>query len=564
MVTPIQKKKLKIALINISFGPSPILLVMHEMIKEKGHDSMFIHMPYLSTISRSDTGKKDEDIEKITDQLMEICGDADLIAFTCLTNTFIASSRFIETIKRRKNIPIAMGGIHSTAKPLECLEYADFACIGEGENAFMELIDRISEDGDVSYINGFYTKKDGKIIQNPQGKLVENLDSLPIPSFDLKNYYYLINGKIVCMENYRNDQSMLLHYFSRYYITVTSRGCPYKCKFCVNDVLKKLSPQYYGVRKKSPKLVIEELKRLMNIIKYPIIVGFADDDFFARSSEEMKEFSQLYKKEVGLPFFCSSTPHSMKEDKIKYAVDAGIYRLEIGIQSINDKTNWEIHGRAGLRKDVERAIKIVSPYRHKTKINYDIILDNPWEPEESVIETLEFMFTIPKPCTFAIFSLVPFPGTSMYKRANDEGLLKDQERMIYNNDMMFLKNNSLNTLVTLYGKYKIPTPFIRFGLKVRKIPPFKTILENSTVPLWKVYNFYEGLKMHIEDKNYKRVAHHLKAPVVALGNVIRRKIILQNGGDIKLTTETLEKKTKTTSELISDDSLIGIDIEKIS
>lgn len=527
------KKDMKVVLISNTYSPSPILLVIHEMIKQKGYNSFYIHIPiYKSNLPR-------EVYDKITEEIMPICKDADLIAFTCMTNTFIACTKIIQRIKKIQNTPIAIGGIHSTAKPLECLEYADYACIGEGENAFMQLIDAIVLGKDTKHIPGFYVNDNGKIIKNLQGDLIKDLDSLPTPSFDLKDQYFVFNNKLICVEDYKNDQEMLQQYFTRYYFMVTSRGCPYTCKFCVNDVLKRLNPQYRLIRKRSNDHIFKELKSMIQLLKYPITVGFADDDFFSQSLEQMKDFSERYKKEIGIQFFCSSTPHSMHEDKIKYAVEAGLHRLEIGIQSINDKTNWEIHGRAGLKKDVVRAINIVSPYRYQIQINYDLILDNPWETEESVLETLNFLFEIPKPCTFAIFSLIPFPGTSQYERAKAEGLLQDQEKIIYNNDIMLLKNNELNTLITLYGKYHVPVALIKTGIKFRKIQPFSTLLRKSTIPLWRFYAYYEGLKMSFDDKNYIAVRSYIRAPIKKIGKLVKELFYTKKKEGIVLTTETL-------------------------
>ena len=526
---------MKIVLISNTYSPSPILLVIHEMIKERGYESHYVHIP----VYKSDF--PEEFYDGIDNKIRKVYEGADLIAFTCMTNTFLACTKFIQRIRKNSNAPIAIGGIHSTAKPIECVKYADYACVGEGENAFMELIDRLAKNKDPEHTQGFYARKGKGIIKNQQGSLVKDLDSLPVPSFNLKNQYFIFNNKLICMEDYKNDQEMLRQYFTKYYFMVTSRGCPYTCKFCINDVLKRLSPEYRIIRKRGNDHIFKELKNMKNVLKYPLTIGFADDDFFSQSVEQMKDFSERYKKEIGnIPFFCSSTPHSMHEDKMRYAVEAGLCRLEIGIQSINDKTNWEIHGRAGLKKDVVRAISIASPYRHKIQINYDLILDNPWEPEESVLETLRFMFEIPKPCTFAIFSLVPFPGTSQYERAKAEGLLQDQEKFIYNNDIMLLKNNQLNTLITLYGKYHIPIPIIKAGILVRNVRPFSTLLRKSTVPLWRFYAYYEGFKMSIKDKNYVAIKLYMRAPFNKAYKVIKSKLIpKKEKNKIVLTTETL-------------------------
>ncbi|MFQ5531567.1 MAG: B12-binding domain-containing radical SAM protein, partial [Candidatus Nanoarchaeia archaeon] len=213
-----RNKKIKVVLISNTYSPSPILLVIHEMIKESGHESKYIHIPSYKHNMPS------EYFDNIDDKIRPIYEDADLIAFTCMTHTFLAAAKIIGRIRKYTEAPIAMGGIHSTAKPAECLELAEYACIGEGEMAFMELINRLSEGEDTLNVPGFYVKKDGEIIKNPQGKLVEDLDSLPIPDFGLTDQYFLFNGKLVHMKDHLKNQEMLRQYFTRYYFMVTSRG----------------------------------------------------------------------------------------------------------------------------------------------------------------------------------------------------------------------------------------------------------------------------------------------------------------------------------------------------
>ncbi len=214
----------------------------------------------------------------------------------------------------------------------------------------------------------------------------------------------------------------------------------------------------------------------------------------------------------------------MHEEKMKSAVEAGLHRLEIGIQSINDQTNWGIYGRAGLKKDVVRAINIVAPYRYKVTLNFDIIIDNPWESEESVLETLRFMFEIPKPCFFAIFSLLPFPGTSLYDKGQADGTLIDQQKQIYDSDIMIIKNNAINTLMVLYSKFNVPESFIKAGINIRNIPPFNFLFRYSTLPLWRLYAYQEGLKISLKDKNYIAVQHYLKAPLIKFKKMVEKTV----------------------------------------
>ena len=169
---------------------------------------------------------------------------------------------------------------------------------------------------------------------------------------------------------------------------------------------------------------MRELINVKRLFGKRIIIGFVDDDFCAKSNEEIKAFCNRYEEYVGLPFFCASTPSSINKEKIGALISAGLVRLEMGIQTTSDKINKEIDNMPVLMEKAVEAIKFLEKYRYKVDLCFDFILDNPWEKEDTLIESLNFILTIKKLVSILLFSLTLCPGTILYERGTKESLLK--------------------------------------------------------------------------------------------------------------------------------------------
>ena len=79
--------------------------------------------------------------DPILDQVAHLCKDSDLIGITLMTNYFDGAVQVTERIKRDSDIPVIWGGIHPTIRPEESLKHADIVCVGDGEDAILELLD---------------------------------------------------------------------------------------------------------------------------------------------------------------------------------------------------------------------------------------------------------------------------------------------------------------------------------------------------------------------------------------------------------------------------------------
>jgi radical SAM superfamily enzyme YgiQ (UPF0313 family) len=495
----LSKEKMKIKLIGLETIPSTFFQIMQEILKEEGHISNYLHLEL----------RKSSDFKEISKQLMEFCEGSDLIGISCMTNTypfFVKISRYLKKLK----IPIIVGGIHPTVKPIECLEHADYVCVGEGEEVIPELINRIQDNKRTDNIKNVWLKKDGKIIKNKLRPIIKDLNKLPVPKFNLKRLFYYHKGKI---KNLEENKYLISSYFTKYYLTMSSRGCPYQCSYCLNHCLIKIDPNFAKIRRRDKEHLISELENVKKILPRETIIGFVDDDFCAKPFEELKEICEEYKKRIDMPFICASTPTSINDDKIKVLIQSGLTRLEIGVQTISEEVNKNIYRRYVSKKQMFKTVKLLEKYRYKVMICYDFILDNPWEKDDTKIESLKFLLSIKKPINVFLFSLTLYPGTNLYELAKKEGIIYDDYSQVYKKNHVLLENNIINTLFILYVNYNVPKIIIKFLIKNRDFIIFKKVLGSCTYSILRIHNYYKGLKDSLQRGDKELRNYYLFAPI---------------------------------------------------
>src|SRR3989338_6396736 len=167
----------------------------------------------------------------------------DLIAFSISTTIYSWMKDTAKKIKSEFKKPIIVGGPHPTFFP-EVIndESVDIICVGEGEDAIIELVNKIEKGENITKIQNLWLKKDGKIYKNPIRHAIENLDSIPYADRDIYRKYSLFR-----------DQNVD--------VFMSGRGCPYNCTFCFNKGYNEL---YKGkgkvLRRRSVPSIIDEIK----------------------------------------------------------------------------------------------------------------------------------------------------------------------------------------------------------------------------------------------------------------------------------------------------------------
>lgn len=399
-------------------------------MKKHGHVTRLIFLPSFDRFYK----------KEVIEQVAHIVNDSNVIGLSCTCCTSDRAEQLIKSLKFLKKI-IVWGGIHATFDTTRCLDYADFVCVGEGEEAMLELIDAIEQNKDATKIKNVYTKKKNKIIQTPLRNVVIELDKLPFPDYDPSEKYVLDNKKIVLLkENHlrrkESKSGSFLEKYSRFSACIlvhTSRGCQHSCSFCFNSYLKRLyKNKGLFVRTRSAKSVIAELVSLRKSFPTLQYIIFSDSSFFLRSDKEIETFSRLYKEKIGLSFMCNSYPPSISDHKLRLLVESGLNYINLGVQTGSESLNKNIYNRQVRNTSVLEATKLINKYKSRLIPEYQIITTNPYEKEEDILKTINLLAQIPKPYNLFRANLVFFPGSILYYKAKKDGLIKERDNSCYN------------------------------------------------------------------------------------------------------------------------------------
>ena len=269
-------------------------------------------------------------------------------------------------------------------------------CVGEGEQALDELL----KNPQSTNIKNIWFKQNSQIIKNPCRPLIDDLDSLPFPDKDL--FYEIYPG-----------------FFEDYY-TISSRGCPFACTYCGNNVLKKV---YKGlgkpIRRRSPKNIVDELA-LAKKKYHPKRITFVDD-VFVQDINWLKEFSRLYKKRVNLPYAMLTHPSFLSKEITKLLKKSGCYFLLFGIQSASEKTRRETLNRFESNAQISQAAQ--NCHDANLKFSIDHIFNIPGEGLPEYKEAVKFYNSL-NPTIINAYWLQYFPKTEIVNIAVKKGVLK--------------------------------------------------------------------------------------------------------------------------------------------
>jgi len=385
---------------------------LSSFLKSKGHTTflffdpaifsgdVFINNHYLSKLF---------DVErKIVEKTIKL--KPDIVAFSAYSGNYRWCLRIAYAIRKLSDIPIVFGGVHPTAVPERVLanDCIDYLIVGEGEYAMLDLIEHLegSSKYNTNLINtaNIGLRHEGHIIVNSPRPYIRDLDSLPFPDKAL-----FFNKEPLL----KNDP----------YLIMTSRGCPYNCTYCSNDLYKTLyCDEKQHIRRRSPDNVIAELAYAKVHAKIRR-VNFMDD-VFASSKLWLEEFTEKYRTRIGLPFHCLVHPLSITKDIAKLLKEAGCDLVGIGIQSGSERIRNTIYERKESNEQIKQAISILKNVKLKVKVDH--IFGAPTETEEDLKKSLALYQSI-KPEMILTFWLTYYPQTAIIKKALELGVLRQKD-----------------------------------------------------------------------------------------------------------------------------------------
>ena len=331
----------------------------------------------------------------------------DLIAFSSTTHVFPFVQKYAAAAKKISKALIICGGVHPSVCPEEVLsdKNIDMVCRGEGEMALLELCQKMEKGESITNVENIWLKKDGKIVKNRVRPVILELDSLPFPDREIFDYPNL------------NFEKKGIGTF------IFSRGCPYQCAFCCEPTLRKLypNPQNYH-RLRSPQSAINEIKEVVK--RYPFIkfIRLDDDLLFARR-DWLREFVQLYQKEINLPFSTDMRVNLMNDELLTLLKQAGCHLLRIGVESGNDFILKRVLNKGITVKQIKKAFRMAKEKGLKTQA-YNMI-GLPCEGPKEILETIKLNAQIdPNLSVVSIF--YPYQGTYLYELCCQKGFFKKE------------------------------------------------------------------------------------------------------------------------------------------
>ena len=391
-------------------GPSENLAIEYfsSILIKEGHEVSLIidHQLFDSINLKNNFLKNLFDIKDIlVDQVIK--SKPDLVGFSIFTSEYQWALDFASRIKKRNpQIPIIFGGIHPTSVPEIVIneKNIDIVCVGEGEQALLELAKSLDQERKKHYyIPNLWFKKDGQIIKNDLRPLLKNLDDLPFP---YKDIFYVKAPP----------------FLRSYYLIMATRGCPYQCTYCANHVKFKV---YAGkgkyVRMRSVANVMKELtwakKRYpkMKMVSLP-------DDILPLNKEWMREFIGRYKKEINLPFLCYAHPRNIDLEMATLLKEGGCFWLNMGLQTASEKNRIKLLHRVESNDEIREAVK--NCHKVGLKFSLDHIFGIPYEGKKEYVEGLKLCNEL-RPSSMNVFWLIYFSKTEIIELGKKAGYINE-------------------------------------------------------------------------------------------------------------------------------------------
>lgn len=250
----------------------------------------------------------------------------------------IAASRQVHAL----GIPVVWGGVHATIMPTEVLkeEYVDFVVVNEGEETAQELAlmlaGRIPQNWAAVAGLAFKRDGDGFPLFYRERPFIQDLDDY-YPRWDL----------LPSVEAYLIPSGP----YTRAIPVYISRGCPFRCGFCYNEVVMKRT-----WRQHSDEFILNQIGWLQEHYQIEAI-DYADDYLFGR----IKPMQQLVEK-VGLPWSGQVRVQLLKPEFVQWMAKTGCQWVNIGIESAN-QTVLERMTRIKKRRRLSGGLAIWSNMR---------------------------------------------------------------------------------------------------------------------------------------------------------------------------------------------------------
>jgi radical SAM superfamily enzyme YgiQ (UPF0313 family) len=334
----------------------------------------------------------------------------DLVGFSVVTPQYAGSQRVAEAVREVTDAPILCGGIHATMAPEEILEDAcwDIACVGECEEALVELADRLEAGRSWADVRNLVFREDGRVVRNPVRPFAP-LGTLPKKDYALFDFQRMIDAK--------NGWVSLM----------ASRGCPFRCSYCFNHRMADIYRRDTGrtgrelgyVRTHPAEDVLDEVAYLL--ATYERIDTFIfDDDIFTLDKDYLRRVCEGYRRVSDRPFVCNAHVRFFDAETAAILKRAGCRMVKFGLESGSPRVRTQIMHRHMHNADIAEAFEAAQNVGLETSAF--VMLGLPGETLEDLDLTVELLAQI-RPSRFRWSIFFPFVNTDAYDMSREGGYI---------------------------------------------------------------------------------------------------------------------------------------------
>jgi hopanoid biosynthesis associated radical SAM protein HpnJ len=419
------------------------------------------------------------------DEVAPLAKDYELVIVHTSTPSFANDANFAARVKQENpNVMVGMVGAHTSVMPEDSLKRAravDWVSAGEFDYVCAE----IASGKPLNEVHGIAYRENGRVELTPQRPIIMDMDAFP----SVLDVY----KRDLTIENYFNG------YLDHPYVSLyTGRGCKSKCTFC-------LWPQTIGghlYRVRSVESVEAEMARAKTLFPQ-VREYFFDDDTLTDNLPRVEEIARRLGR-LDLTWACNAKPNVPRKT-LEILKANGLRLLLVGYESGSQKILNSM--KKGTRLDINRVFA-KNCHELGIKVHGTFILGIPGETPETIRETIEFACEV-EPETLQVSLAAPYPGTELYRQAQEAGWLEIQTGELV--DTHGIQNAALNypalTSTTMFES--VDEFYRKFYFRPRKMFSLLVgMLGDSRVRKRRFREGAEFFKFMRERKTSTQTVHH--------------------------------------------------------
>ncbi|WP_299120805.1 radical SAM protein [uncultured Winogradskyella sp.] len=319
----------------------------------------------------------------------------------CLTTMREAAFKMIK-IAKALNCKVIVCSSDSTDHYEKYLDAgADFIIQGEGEISLKELVDALANNEDPTSVKGLVFKNGYEIVKNPKHPVLRDLDTLPMPAWDLID----IQPYKAIWESGGNEFTLNI---------ATTRGCPFKCNWCAKPI--------YGNRynSHSPEYITKHIKHLSET--YNVNRFWMCDDIFGLKPNWVQNFNMELKKEkLSISYYIQSRVDLLlKEDTIDALAESGLEEVWVGAES-GSQVILDAMDKDTTVEEIYEATRLLK--EKNVRVAFFIQFGYLGETKEDIAKTVAMIKEL-VPDNLGVSVSYPLPGTKFYDKVKDDLKLK--------------------------------------------------------------------------------------------------------------------------------------------